>query len=109
MPKIKSARTASHAGSWYESNGEYDLTFIFSHLYQTTTDLTSTPRTGKLLSAEIQQWMQNVALEEQAEKGHVRAVIAPHAGLSYCGHVMAYAYRYIIPAKVYVSIFIHPI
>lgn len=30
----------------------------------------------------------------------LRAVIGPHAGYSYCGHVMAHAYRFIDPARV---------
>jgi AmmeMemoRadiSam system protein B len=30
----------------------------------------------------------------------LRAIIGPHAGYSYCGHVMAHAYRYIDPARV---------
>lgn len=30
----------------------------------------------------------------------LRAVIGPHAGYSYCGHVMAHAYRHIDPSRV---------
>jgi AmmeMemoRadiSam system protein B len=30
----------------------------------------------------------------------LRAVIGPHAGYSYCGHVMAHAYKFIDPERV---------
>ncbi|KAF5832860.1 MEMO1 family [Dunaliella salina] len=65
-------RKPTHSGSWYESN-------------------------YAKLKAQIGSWMQDV----QPEPGtHAQAIIAPHAGYSYSGHVMAYAYKHIDPSNV---------
>jgi AmmeMemoRadiSam system protein B len=50
-----------------------------------------------VLEGKVRGWLQAATT---AHRGHVRAVIAPHAGYAYCGHVMAYAYKYINPALV---------
>lgn len=59
-----------HAGTWYE--------------------------TEPTLTSGLQQWL------DAADAGgkHARAIISPHAGLRYCGHVMAYAYKHIQPQQV---------
>ena len=63
--------------------------------------MTATPISTRsaegLLSSEIRKWLDAAP---SAAHGHVRAVIAPHAGYSYCGHIMAYAYSYINPELV---------
>lgn len=83
MPKVFSSfhcqkgwRTASHSGSWYDD------------------DPTE-------LAEQIVAWLDGTEQHEDAmgRTGHCRAVIAPHAGYSYCGHVMAYAYRHMDPVK----------
>lgn len=68
----KGGRSPTHAGSWYENDGE-------------------------TLARQIDQWMAGVAAEPHV---HARAIIAPHAGYRYCGHVMAHAYRHIDPSRV---------
>lgn len=50
-----------------------------------------------MLASEIGGWLEAA---DQTDHGHVRAVIAPHAGYRYCGAVMAYAYKYINPDTV---------
>ncbi len=55
-----------------------------------------------VLSGKIRKWLSQA---EPAVAGHARAVIAPHAGYRYCGHVMAYAYKSINPQLVYVVAF----
>eukprot|EP00878_Enallax_costatus_P011757 GHUV01012273.1.p1 GENE.GHUV01012273.1~~GHUV01012273.1.p1 ORF type:complete len:281 (+),score=40.95 GHUV01012273.1:178-1020(+) len=71
MPRV--SRAPSHAGSWYE--GE-----------------------GTRLQKQIEGWL---AKADVADKGPAaRAIIGPHAGYSYCGHVMAHAYRHIQPDTV---------
>lgn len=69
MPRI---RSASHAGSWYDGNGE-------------------------TLSKAINQWLADA---ETPDAAPLRAIIGPHAGYRYCGHVMAYAYKAIEPSRV---------
>ncbi|GMH33026.1 hypothetical protein BSKO_00860 [Bryopsis sp. KO-2023] len=70
MPR--SFRRPSHAGSWYESS-------------------------ASTLADQIQAWTEEASVVPDV---HARAIIAPHAGYSYCGHVMAFAYKQIDPAKV---------
>uniref|UniRef100_A0A7S3VPY7 Protein MEMO1 n=1 Tax=Dunaliella tertiolecta TaxID=3047 RepID=A0A7S3VPY7_DUNTE len=65
-------RKPTHSGSWYDNN-------------------------YAKLKAQIGSWMQDVQPEPGA---HAQAIIAPHAGYSYSGHVMAYAYKHIDPSKV---------
>lgn len=65
-------RAATHAGSWYSNQGEQ-------------------------LRQELDQWLE----EAEAVPGqHARAIIAPHAGYRYSGHVAAYAYKQIDPTQV---------
>ncbi|GLI67799.1 hypothetical protein VaNZ11_012087 [Volvox africanus] len=64
-------RRPSHASSWYQDDAD-------------------------VLNAEIEDWKAAV----QPKPGlSARAIIGPHAGYSYCGHVMAYAYKHIDPSK----------
>jgi len=65
-------RAPSHAGSWYSDSSSE-------------------------LGQQIDKWMAQV---QRPDGFHARAIIAPHAGYSYCGHVMAYAYKMIDPTKV---------
>ncbi|BDA46197.1 Protein MEMO1 [Coccomyxa sp. Obi] len=65
MPR--SSRRPTHAGSWYEDD-------------------------GSRLASQIQQWIDAVPTPKGS---HARAIISPHAGYSYCGHVMAHAYKQI--------------
>lgn len=59
---------------------------------------TQPSRPEVVLATKIQGWLDGA---EPAEPGpHARAIIAPHAGYSYCGAVMAYAYRHIRPENV---------
>ncbi|DBA99827.1 hypothetical protein WJX77_001024 [Trebouxia sp. C0004] len=63
-------RRPLHAGTWYE--------------------------TEPGLSSGLETWL------AAADTGntHARAIISPHAGLRYCGHVMAHAYKHIDPQRV---------
>lgn len=64
-------RSASHAGSWYSNN----------------------PRE---LDRQLTKW-----LEAAGETvGAARAIIAPHAGYSYCGETAAFAFKQIVPDNV---------
>lgn len=63
-------RRPLHAGTWYEAE--------------------------PVLSCGLEQWL----AAARGERKHVRAIISPHAGLRYCGHVMAYAYKQIDPQQV---------
>ncbi|KAI3438094.1 hypothetical protein D9Q98_000536 [Chlorella vulgaris] len=65
-------RAATHAGSWYSSQA------------------------GQL-QQQLKLWL---AEAEAVEGQHARAIIAPHAGYRYSGHVAAYAYKQIDPSKV---------
>ncbi|CAM9112558.1 unnamed protein product [Discosporangium mesarthrocarpum] len=63
-------RRATHAGSWYTSN-------------------------GSLLDNQLQGWLDAAAQDAVDESA--RAVIAPHAGFSYSGPTAAYAYSHMKP------------
>jgi len=65
------SRRASHAGSWYTSS-------------------------GKELSSQLDKWLSKADVDAPA----ARALIAPHAGYSFCGATAAYAYKNVDPAKV---------
>ncbi|KAL4441218.1 hypothetical protein ABPG77_011455 [Micractinium sp. CCAP 211/92] len=69
MPKV---RTATHAGTWYSSQGSQ-------------------------LQKQLDQWLKEA---ESIEGQHARAIIAPHAGYRYSGHVAAFAYKQIDPSRV---------
>jgi len=64
MSSRSSCRTASHAGSWYSSN-------------------------GKELDAQLQGFLDNASLTNSS----ARALICPHAGYSYSGPAAAYSYK----------------
>ncbi|CAB3367364.1 protein MEMO1 [Cloeon dipterum] len=64
-------RAASHAGSWYNSN-------------------------GRELDKQLEQWLDESVLSH----GPAKAIISPHAGYAYCGACAAYAYRQISPVLV---------
>eukprot|EP00493_Phyllostaurus_siculus_P026502 UN26847 len=66
-----SSRKASHAGSWYTSS-------------------------GKELDAQLGNWLKNANVNTPA----ARAIIAPHAGYSYCGETGAYAYKLVEPDNI---------
>ncbi|KAL5282455.1 MEMO1 family protein [Megaselia abdita] len=64
-------RKASHSSSWYSSDGNE-------------------------LSRQLDRWLGAAELSH----GPARAIIAPHAGYTYCGSCSAYAYRQVSPAVV---------
>ena len=69
-----STRNASHAGSWYESD-------------------------GNRLNQQLTDWLRDA--EHQSNNSLVaRAIIAPHAGYSYSGPTAAFAYHYIDPTNI---------
>ncbi|KAF0296165.1 Protein MEMO1 [Amphibalanus amphitrite] len=65
---MSSIRKATHAGSWY-SNSEREL------------------------GGQLERWLDAAELSH----GPARAIIAPHAGYSYCGACGAFAYRQVSP------------
>ncbi|KAK9804481.1 hypothetical protein WJX73_007788 [Symbiochloris irregularis] len=65
MPQT--TRRASHSGSWYKNSGTE-------------------------LLAGIEKWLAAVPGDADCK---ARAVISPHAGHVYCGHVMAHAYKHL--------------
>uniref|UniRef100_A0A8C1I430 Protein MEMO1 n=1 Tax=Cyprinus carpio carpio TaxID=630221 RepID=A0A8C1I430_CYPCA len=62
-------REASHAGSWYTASGSQ-------------------------LNAQLEGWLS----QAQSTAGPARAIIAPHAGYTYCGACAAYAYKQVDPS-----------
>ncbi|KAM6179762.1 LOW QUALITY PROTEIN: protein MEMO1 [Erethizon dorsatum] len=62
-------REASHAGSWYTASGPQ-------------------------LNAQLEGWLSQV----QSTKRPARAIIAPHAGYTYCGSCAAHAYKQVDPS-----------
>lgn len=54
---------------------------------------------GTELSGQLDHWLNQAELTY----GPARAIIAPHAGYSYCGACGAFAYRQVSPAVVYVN------
>ncbi|XP_043280209.1 protein MEMO1 [Venturia canescens] len=64
-------RRATHRGSWYTDSGHE-------------------------LSKQLEDWLNGADLSH----GPARAIIAPHAGYSYCGACSGFAYRQISPAVV---------
>lgn len=73
MPRQKTTRHASHSGTWYSSEAED-------------------------LASQIQQWLG--AVPDPSGGPSPRAIIAPHAGYRYSGHVMAHSYRHVVPENV---------
>lgn len=67
-----SIREASHAGSWYESDGNH-------------------------LNQQLSTWLSDATTNHRFK---ARAIIAPHAGYSYSGPTAAFAYRHIDPTDV---------
>ncbi|GFH12660.1 UPF0103-domain-containing protein [Haematococcus lacustris] len=70
MPKL--SRAPTHADSWYEAD-------------------------SAKLSKQVEQWL---AAAGQEAAPSPRAIIAPHAGHRYCGHIMAYAFKNVDITKV---------
>jgi len=68
---MSSSRRASHAGSWYTSS-------------------------GKELDSQLQNWLNKANIKTPA----ARAIIAPHAGYSFCGETGAYAYKLVDPENI---------
>ena len=71
---INTIRQASHAGSWYESDGQD-------------------------LDQQLSNWLTQ-AISSTNDQMKVRAIIAPHAGYSYSGSTAAYAYKHIDPTDI---------
>lgn len=59
-------RAAYHAGTWYDDR-------------------------ARSLEASIRKWMEDASHPDPV--GSIRALIGPHAGFTYCGHVLAHAYK----------------
>eukprot|EP00474_Spongospora_subterranea_P008851 CRZ09309.1 hypothetical protein [Spongospora subterranea] len=77
MDKRKNgSRSATHAGTWYESDGDK-------------------------LNCQISEWFDGV----KGSVSNIRAIIAPHAGYRYSGQVAAHSYKHIVPSR-YSRIFI---
>lgn len=68
----QSTREASHAGSWYESDGNH-------------------------LNQQLSTWLSDATTNNRLK---ARAIIAPHAGYSYSGPTAAFAYRHIDPTDI---------
>jgi len=68
---MSSFRRATHSGSWYTDSGSE-------------------------LGKQLDKWLNDAELSF----GPARAIIAPHAGYSYCGANGGYAYRQVSPAVV---------
>ncbi|XP_071480969.1 protein MEMO1-like [Diadema antillarum] len=64
-------RRATHAGSWYSSS-------------------------GRELDRELEGWLSRAEQKQLPAK----AIIAPHAGYSYCGACGAYAYKQVDPTRI---------
>lgn len=62
-------REASHAGSWYDAS-------------------------ASSLTSQLKKWLEQTKVSETADET-IRAIIAPHAGLSYSGSTAAWSYRYL--------------
>jgi AmmeMemoRadiSam system protein B len=69
-----STREASHAGSWYESDGNH-------------------------LNQQLSTWLTEAGSDAK-HQSKVRAIIAPHAGYSYSGPTAAFAYKQIDPTDI---------
>jgi AmmeMemoRadiSam system protein B len=69
----QNTRAASHAGSWYSDN----------------------PRE---LDRQLSEWLERAG--STTHYGPARAIIAPHAGYTYCGETAAYAFRQIVPERI---------
>ena len=69
-----SIREASHAGSWYESDGNQ-------------------------LDQQLSGWLTE-AVSSTSTRLKARAIIAPHAGYSYSGPTAAFAYKCIDPTDI---------
>lgn len=67
-------RQASHAGSWYESDGHH-------------------------LDEQLSNWL-GEATRRTDKRLNARAIIAPHAGYSYSGPTAAFAYQHIDPTNI---------
>lgn len=75
-------REASHAGSWYSARGSELKDQLKQWLYGDTEEPSSN--------------------QQEIDENKIRAIIAPHAGLSYSGKTAAKAYRRLsLDASVY--------
>ena len=70
--RCQPCRRASHAGSWYEGD-------------------------GNILNSQLEQWL---SIPPTVFLPNLRAIIAPHAGYSYSGSTAAFAYKNIAPAGI---------
>lgn len=52
---------------------------------------------GDELEAQVAGWLRVVPSLDVGGDGRIRGIIAPHAGYSYSGAIMAYAYKHINP------------
>ena len=73
--KNMSIRSAKHAGSWYE-------------------------RDGNALGRELEEWLKSASAKSGSGNPAARAIIGPHAGYKYCGACGGHAYARIDPTNV---------
>lgn len=73
--KNMNTRRATHAGSWYQSD-------------------------GKALGKELEEWLKSASAKAGNGNPAARAIIGPHAGYRYCGACGGHAYARIDPTNV---------
>jgi AmmeMemoRadiSam system protein B len=114
MPKPR-VRRPTHAGSWYDDDGAPAaarpprLRRRLAGRLAIESARRLTPflrRAAVTLAGKIEAWMRAARGGDAEDGGGAaagagapRAVIAPHAGYSYCGHVMAHAYKFLRPER----------
>jgi hypothetical protein len=110
MPRT--SRRPTHAGSWYELERKclgrwHPLSWSLPLLLQQPAPVEPSPikctrfddATGAKLDRQIADWLA-AAPPHGPGAPAPRAIIGPHAGHRYCGHVMAHAYAPIDPFSV---------
>lgn len=70
------------------------------HLLQPGGAAFAHPPAEEALASKIAGWLEQAGAQNGVIQEHARAIIGPHAGYRYCGHVMAHAYAHIDPAQV---------
>uniref|UniRef100_A0A8C6HWR1 Protein MEMO1 n=1 Tax=Mus spicilegus TaxID=10103 RepID=A0A8C6HWR1_MUSSI len=114
-------REASHAGSWYTASGAAgdgistfpeqplwypvfstepgpddlpSLAYVLREFCLHCLQKTMCSSLGPQLNAQLEGWLSQV----QSTKRPARAIIAPHAGYTYCGSCAAHAYKQVDPS-----------
>ena len=72
MQNSNTIRRAAHAGSWYDKNPNQ-------------------------LGSKLRNWINQVSTEVNPSK--LKAIIGPHAGYDFCGHIGAYGYKFVEQQK----------